>query len=735
LEVQTRSEADLRSGVDQQIHAQGEGMRIRRNGVRKALAVTAAAVMLVVSTGVTTVLAVHDETFQLDGDVSASTTTNKGNPPHIQSFDWDSLFNSSGATVDPLPAGFEAAKLTKDFNNTGTTFLTNDTTTFATGSKDTLGIHDWQCNFDNNVNSKIDVMNAYATAYTSPSGDDIIYFALERNTNTGDANVAFWFLQDEVGCTSTGGAVDFDGEHHDGDLLIVSAFTNGGTVSTIDVYRWSGDDATGFLDPTPQAHGVDCRSNTLNLGGDPACAAANTANISTPWLTANAKDKVGHTLRTAEFFEGGVNLTDTGLGGKCFNTFIGDTRSSQSLTATLFDYATGTIGECLSSTTTQAKDGGGSSLTSAPIPATGTLAVKDTATVDVDGVDTFDGTVTFYLCGPSATTITTCATADGVQIGSAVPITADGSVDSSTAQLTSAGSYCWHAVFSGDEDLGVPGSEDNGTNECFVVNPLQPALTTQATSGPVDFGQPIADSVNLSGTANKPGTGGVGPGGTINTTRGDGASGTVSVVAYGPNSCSTVAFTSGTIAVSGDGLYGGSGSAFEFTPTAPGQYVFVASYSGDPPNTKNIAAGTCAGAPESEKVTVQQIPTEIKTKQSWIPNDTATVTSTVGNLGAGGSVAFSLYDNATCSGGAVYSETKSIAGGAPSEEVSTNNTTFVITTGYTDAAGSVAGPYSWKVVYTPAAGDTAHTGKQSACDAEHFSITYTNDPGPGSDLP
>ncbi len=78
-------------------------------------------------------------------------------------------------------------------------FVRADTTTFATGSKDTLPITPgWQCNFDNNVNSKIDVMNSYAATYDAPNGDEILYFALERNTNTGTANVAFWFLQDEV---------------------------------------------------------------------------------------------------------------------------------------------------------------------------------------------------------------------------------------------------------------------------------------------------------------------------------------------------------------------------------------------------------------------------------------------------------------------------------------------------------------------------------------------------------
>ena len=194
--------------------------------------------------------AVHDLTFQLDGDGSATTTTNIGG--HVQGIDWSSLFDANGAPL-ALPSGFTASGFDKDFSSTGGTFNTADTTTFATGSKDVLPISGWQCNFDNNVNSKIDLMNDYAGAYTDPgTGHQIIYFGLERNTNSGDANIAFWFLQDNVGCSSTGPATTFTGHHHDGDLLIVSAFTTGGTVSTIDVYRWNGDD-TGSLGTTPVA--------------------------------------------------------------------------------------------------------------------------------------------------------------------------------------------------------------------------------------------------------------------------------------------------------------------------------------------------------------------------------------------------------------------------------------------------------------------------------------------------
>ena len=62
--------------------------------------------------------------------------------------------------------------------------------------------------------------------------------------------------------------------------------------------------------------------------------------ITTPWLTA-AKTTVGHTLPTALFFEARPEPDPSDLGGKCFNTFLGDTRSSTSLTATLFDFSGG----------------------------------------------------------------------------------------------------------------------------------------------------------------------------------------------------------------------------------------------------------------------------------------------------------------------------------------------------------------------------------------------------------
>jgi len=448
---------------------------------RWALLIGAVAALTLAIAGVS--LAVHDEDFQLDGDVDSSTQTTVGDGGP-QTVDWDQIITAAGVPAASLPPGFEDAAFRKDFNHSGDTFLTFDNSTYATGSKDTLPISGWQCNRDNNVNGKIDVMNAYTTAYTNADGDDLIYFALERFTNTGTANVAFWFLQDEVGCESPGGAVTFTGAHVDGDVLVVSEFSNGGVVSTINVYRWDGG-ANGSLNPTPIGVGVDCRAENL-LPDDEVCAASNrTTNgvngtITTPWLTANKADGVGNELRTSEFFEGGINLTDLNLGGRCFSSFLGNTRSSTSLTATLFDFAGGTIGSCEPGMTTQASTNG-TVLPGAP--------VTDTATITITGADNPDdptGDVTFFLCGPIAAGAE-CATG-GTNVGTGTldggTITDDGIASATSPQVNTAasklaaGHYCFRAVWPGDSQYDGT-SHTNAVSECFDVADTSSGSTAQ----------------------------------------------------------------------------------------------------------------------------------------------------------------------------------------------------------------------------------------------------------------
>ena len=82
-------------------------------------------------------LAVHDEDFELDGNVA----TDAGGP----AFDWVDFINATGEESPALPnasrPGFTSSGFDRDFvtNNNGS-FNTSDNTTFATGSKDTLPI-------------------------------------------------------------------------------------------------------------------------------------------------------------------------------------------------------------------------------------------------------------------------------------------------------------------------------------------------------------------------------------------------------------------------------------------------------------------------------------------------------------------------------------------------------------------------------------------------------------------
>jgi hypothetical protein len=712
---------------------------------RRSLLGVTAAVATAGAFFIANAVAVHDLDFQLDGNIATSPDTSS-EVGTTQEIDWEDLFDLNGDEL-PLPAGFDASTFDDDFViNTNGSFNSSDRTTWATGSKDTQNINGggqaqsgtWQCKRDNNLLDKNDIMNAYAASYVATSGAEVLYFGLERNGNEGAASVGFWFLQDGTvdceGPVSGGGAVQFAGNHQDGDLLVVSEFTNGGTVSTIKAYLWVGGTngcvdnpsptTPGTCDGLPVASGGDCITSAGP--GDTACATVNSGTLTgIPWLTAE-KTTVGHTLFANEFFEGGINLTTTGLGGKCFNTFLASTRASQELGANLHDFSRGELGGCTSTTVTTP------SIDSEVIPAHGTLGVTDSATITVTGADDWAGEVEFFLCRSSELDADGECSAGGTQIGSATPVTEETvmPVVSATAGLTAADDYCWRAVFTSSTE-GVPDSFDHSTTECFEVTPRQPVLTTDATDGPVDFGQPISDTISLTNTADTPGTDGIGPGGTINATNRQPANGTISFTAFGPDNCTTVAH-SGTITVSGDNTaYGGPGSSTEFTPAAPGVYTYVASYSGDSPNTLGVPTTACPDPTGTEVVTVRQIPTSILTDQWVYPNDSATVSSTVANreLPTGGEIVFKLYDTvANCeangSTGLLGTFTDStVGGGGAGNTARTNNTTVEV-----QADATVA----WRVTYDPK--NSAFTGRQSAC-VERTAVDFTDDPGPGTLFP
>src|SRR5947199_326250 len=82
-------------------------------------------------------------------------------------------------------------------------------------------------------------------AYTDAgNGHLILYAGLDRFDNSGDATAGFWFFKNNIGenaNVTTNGGHPFVGTHSDGDVLLVSDFTVGGSTSTIKVFKWVGD--------------------------------------------------------------------------------------------------------------------------------------------------------------------------------------------------------------------------------------------------------------------------------------------------------------------------------------------------------------------------------------------------------------------------------------------------------------------------------------------------------------
>jgi hypothetical protein len=310
--------------------------------------------------------AVDDEEFQLESATVANPNTKPGQPPTIlqgqadtdddvadsRDFDWESFFDGSGPTLDGV-AGTIAknpvlpSASRPDFVTSGSAadFMTPDATGYATGSKDDLPLADWQCKQPNNLGPKFDVVNAYAVAYRDPSNDHLmVYFGSEISSPNGTRNAGFWFLKDSTAnCVSPGGNTDWTGEHRDGDVLVVAAFTGGGETATVSAFKWVGDDATGSLVPqgdggTPIV-GNECGSPTHA----DACAVTNEANeVNPPWA---APDADGGNLNAQEFVEGGIDLTAV-TGEQCFATAVANSRASAGPDSTVHDYTRFSFATC-----------------------------------------------------------------------------------------------------------------------------------------------------------------------------------------------------------------------------------------------------------------------------------------------------------------------------------------------------------------------------------------------------
>jgi hypothetical protein len=146
-----------------------------------------------------------------------------------------------------------------------------------------------------------------------------------------------------------------------------------------------------------------------------------------------------------------------------------------------------------------------------------------------------------------------------------------------------------------------------------------------------------------------------------------------------------------------------------FTPDAVGTWCWRGEYSGD--DFYDAVADSSTG----ECFTVTDT-SETSTEQNWRPNDSATVMSTGGSPLAG-SVAFTLYNNGTCDGTVLYTETRPVSGASPQIVSTTNDGT---TPG--DPLVSASATVSWRAVFT-----STNSVEGSTAPCESTALTIDND--------
>jgi hypothetical protein len=668
-----------------------------------------------------TAQALDTSVFELDGN-AVTNNTNAGVPD-----DWDRVCHSVLGTDCSTTnnANTSIVEFASQGATTGTTFA-------GGGSKDPLDVTGWAWNQGTGgLPGKDILLNGFTAEYTTPASASCpgstatlpckqLFFGMDRFDNSGDAQNGFWFFQNPIslGSTKIGGALSFNGRHKDGDVLVVSDFSIGGTVSTVNVYKWN-HVCTGAGNPMPSC--ADSNLEFLNGSTSANCATpaalagafcgiVNPADGATsPWPF---KDKAGNTsFAQGEFYEGGIDLSAfDGLANECFASTLAESRASTSTSATLKSFVLGSLPGCTPTvkTTPQNASGGDIAQGSVSITGAGAITVQDKAATSVAGTSVWTGSVAFFLCGPADLAAQPSCISGGTSIGSVNVSNLNPTVTSPQATITSAApsvgaapfNYCWRGVFTVNI-AGVSGSTDDSTGECFTVTPVTPTLTTQASASPVQLNNPISDTATLTGTANEPGTPVINP-----TTAGGHAQGTITFTVFGPNSCTTVATTL-TSSVNGDGTY-----TVSFTPTAVGVYVFDAAYPGDAPNTTAAATVACAAEPAAEAVTVTDTSSASST-QKWLPNDSASIASGSGKPSLNGTLTLQLFDGSSnCTTGAVASQlyTQAVTAAA-SATIMSNNTSYFV-----NATDNV----SWLVTFTSSDPNVAGS---SHCESTSLTIT------------
>lgn len=364
-----------------------------------------------------------------------------------------------------------------------------------------------------------------------------------------------------------------------------------------------------------------------------------------------------------------------------------------------------------------------SSSTGTVFPGTG---VTDTATVT--GSNTTEnpsGTVDFFLCGPLASA-SGCTSSDSTNVaagsgslsgsGGVSTATSSPAVNTSGSPLA-AGIYCFEATWAGDTNY--PGALDatSSTHECFTVSTISTTVVTTPSvgqNGSTTFGNTtVTDSATI--TAAQAGGGAI--------------TGSVTFFICNPSqltsgTCSTGGTQVGSPvtnlvdqgvsppkAVAVSAAFTNSGNGVNQT----GTWCWRAVYTPGGANGSNYTGNSDSSS--TECFTVGDT-TSGTSAQTWLPNDSATVAAAHG-APLNGTLSIQLYTGDSCgvSGGTAvngqeYHKTLNNATTASDRTVSSNNTTYAVST-----TTSV----SWLVTFT-----SSDSNVSGSTHCEKSTVTITN---------
>ena len=327
----------------------------------------------------------------------------------------------------------------------------------------------------------------------------------------------------------------------------------------------------------------------------------------------------------------------------------------------------------------------GTTLSAASIVAGTTAHDSSTFTGLVNSTGT--GTVAYsYYTNNTCTTGKVAVNTVTVPVSGIVP-------NSNVVTFSSAGTFYWQAVYSGDaNNYGASSPCTAVTNEQLTVTKASPTIGTTLSAASIVAGTTAHDSSTFTGLVNSTGTG------------------TVAYSYYTNNTCTTGQVAVNTVTVPVSGTVPNSSTV---TFNSAGTYYWQAVYSGDANN--NGASSPCT-AVTNEQLTVTKASPTIGTTLSaasivagTTAHDSSTFTGLVNSTGTG-TVAYSYYTNNTCTTGQVTVNTVTVpvSGTVPNSNAVTFNS---------------AGTYYWQAVYS---GDANNNGTSSPCTAvtnEQLTVT------------